>query len=112
MSPWSRERRTPDIDLGSNHELRYIGWAPDCDLNPQYDDVPDVERFCASITHLNPAGEPCEGCVTFDGPVAQRVSPKTPKWTVESWEPLTISPSVLCQCGDHGFIRDGKWVSA
>ena len=31
--------------------------------------------------------------------------------TVE-WEPLTISPSVLCQCGDHGFIRNGKWVVA
>jgi hypothetical protein len=26
---------------------------------------------------------------------------------------LTLSPSLLCmRCGDHGFIRNGKWVKA
>lgn len=39
-------------------------------------------------------------------------------WTVMagsigSFEGLTLVPSILCQhCGLHGFIRDGKWVSA
>lgn len=34
-------------------------------------------------------------------------------WTLESWEPLTVSPSLLCMgCGAHGFIREGKWVPA
>jgi hypothetical protein len=41
-------------------------------------------------------------------------------WDVVSLEPLTLSPSLLCryrwqqgpECGDHGFIREGKWVSA
>lgn len=34
-------------------------------------------------------------------------------WTVESKEPLTISPSILCgACNIHGFFREGKWVSA
>lgn len=34
-------------------------------------------------------------------------------WTLEKREPLTISPSLLCQvCGHHGFIREGKWVPA
>ena len=28
-------------------------------------------------------------------------------------EHLTLSPSLLCRtCGNHGFIRDGKWVTA
>ncbi len=28
-------------------------------------------------------------------------------------EHLTISPSLLCRtCGNHGFIRDGRWVAA
>lgn len=28
-------------------------------------------------------------------------------------EHLTISPSLLCRtCGNHGFIRDGRWVVA
>ena len=26
-----------------------------------------------------------------------------------SLEPLTLSPSVLCQCGAHGYIRNGQW---
>jgi uncharacterized protein DUF6527 len=31
-------------------------------------------------------------------------------WAVESADPLTISPSLLCTaCRVHGFIRGGKW---
>jgi hypothetical protein len=34
-------------------------------------------------------------------------------WQLVSREPLHIEPSVLCRaCGDHGWIRDGKWVEA
>lgn len=34
-------------------------------------------------------------------------------WTVESVDPLTISPSILCgSCGLHGLWRDGRWVPA
>ena len=34
-------------------------------------------------------------------------------WAVESEEPLTLSPSLLCRtCGHHGFIRGGRWVPA
>jgi hypothetical protein len=33
--------------------------------------------------------------------------------TIEGRDPLTISPSLLCEvCGWHGFVRDGKWVPA
>jgi hypothetical protein len=35
-----------------------------------------------------------------------------PTWTLESRDPMTLSPSLLCGCGHHGFIRDGKWVPA
>ena len=100
------------IDLGHDHTLSFVGWAPDRELNPQYDGIPDVEKYGASIDHKTAAGEPCSGFVTFDGEVARQVSPKSPKWTVESWEPLTLSPSVLCSCGDHGFVRSGRWEPA
>lgn len=34
-------------------------------------------------------------------------------WTVETEDPLTLSPSILCpECGHHGFIRAGRWVPA
>lgn len=39
--------------------------------------------------------------------------PDSPRWTVESTEPLTLSPSLLCRgCGNHGWIREGRWVPA
>lgn len=61
----------------------------------------------------------CGGGVTFAGHSFGTT------WDVESYEPLTISPSLLCrahvrvngeatmtECGDHGFIRNGMWVKA
>lgn len=30
---------------------------------------------------------------------------------VVSHQPLTLSPSVVCECGTHGFIRDGRWTA-
>lgn len=110
------------IDLGHGHTLRFTSWSPDRALNPQYAEVLDVERWGAIVGH--PVGPHpivataqssgyCEGAITFDGPVQRQVSePNRPMWTVESWEPLTLSPSLLCACGDHGFIRDGRWVPA
>lgn len=49
-------------------------------------------------------GETCPSWITFkpdwkDG------------WDVLSWEPLTLSPSLLCRaCGHHGFVQQGRWV--
>jgi hypothetical protein len=110
-----------DLDLGDGHTLRYTSWHPDRDLNPQHAGIPDVDRWGAIVGH--PTGPHpivadaqssgyCEGAITFDGDVQRQVDPRSPKWTVESWEPLTLSPSLLCACGDHGFIRDGRWVRA
>ncbi len=40
-------------------------------------------------------------------------SPAGSGWAVESEDPLTLSPSLLCMtCGHHGFIREGEWVPA
>ena len=34
-------------------------------------------------------------------------------WTIVQAEPLSVTPSIHClECGTHGFITDGKWVSA
>ncbi|WP_069773036.1 hypothetical protein [Streptomyces sp. LUP30] len=101
------------IDLGHDHRLQFLRWAPDRDLNPQVSDVPDVERYAAVIEHLTPEGDRCAGGVTFDSPTARKIEPGKAMWSVESWAPLTLSPSVLClRCGDHGFVRDGRWVVA
>jgi len=101
-----------DLDLGSGHWLSFTSWAPDRFCNPQYAHLPDDDRIGGIITHELPGGKMCQGSIWFDKPVVREVFPGRPVWTVHSWEPLTLSPSFLCHCGDHGFIREGKWVNA
>lgn len=98
------------LDLGHGVTLRFTVWSPDRDLNPQYDGIPDVDPWGAILAHPLPDGGICEGALAFDGPVQQRVEPDRPRWTVERLDPLTLSPSVLCDCGFHGFVREGRWV--
>ena len=100
------------LDLGHDHTLRFVGWSPDRKLNPKYADLPDVEKVGAIIAHKKPDGSWCEGSILFDSEVSRRVFANRPRWTVESWEPLTLSPSILDSCGDHGFIRESRWVPA
>lgn len=102
------------IDLGDNHSIAFACWSPDRGLNPQYDGLPDVEKYSAIVRHLKPDGSACVGAITLENEVSRKLEPQgTPMWKVESWEPLTLSPSLLCrECGDHGFIRNGKWERA
>lgn len=99
------------LDIGDGHTLRKIGWRPDRKLNPQYEGMPDIEWLGVLVDHTGVGGEPCVGLVTFDLPgVREVVGPDRPLWTVESFDPLTTTPSVLCRiCGDHGYITNGEW---
>lgn len=109
------------IDLGDGHQLRWVAWAPDRDLNPQYAGLPDVGKFAVLVRHpLRPDDDQkfcrergyCEGAVQLDGEVSRQVVNERALWQVQSWEPLTLSPSLLCHCGDHGWIREGRWHAA
>lgn len=46
--------------------------------------------------------------ISFDVPENAHV-PAEAKWQLGGLEPLTLSPSLLCPCGRHGFIRNGQW---
>jgi hypothetical protein len=68
---------------------------------------PDLAGELAGFDYWHPCGSQAEaaGYVPVAGP--------GDKWTVESVDPLTLSPSLLCRaCGHHGFIRGGRWVPA
>lgn len=71
---------------------------------------PGTEIAGIEYTHLSPKdGTACMGWVPFAG----REHGSDAGWKVESEDPLTLSPSLLCRiCGHHGFIRAGKWVPA
>lgn len=111
MNQPDSETEKVDIDLGHNHTLRFVSWRPNRELNPQFSHLPDIERCGAIVSHINTAtGDRCWSGIHFDSEMAKEVFPKDACWQVDSMEPLTLNPSLLCRvCGDHGFIRNGKW---
>lgn len=110
----AREAWNPTHDLGNGHWMSFVSWKPDRKLNPQYDGIPDVEKY--GLIYIHPCHDGkgyCCGSIAFDNEVSRTIESGRPRWKVESWEPFTISPSLLCRtCNSHGFIRDGKWVDA
>jgi hypothetical protein len=107
------------IDLGSGHSMEYFSWAPD-DLPGNRAafgfPLPNVPKAGATIYHQSKtdASQECSSGIYFDLPeLQQTLNSGKNAWQVQSWEPLTVSPSLLClRCGDHGFIREGRWVPA
>jgi hypothetical protein len=89
-------------DIGGGHEISfYVG-------------EDDEIRIGLLDRHNKPDGSRCNGpsSIPFDVPQNSHV-PDSARWQLVKAEPLTLSPSLLCQiCGDHGFIREGKWVVA
>jgi hypothetical protein len=106
------------VDIGHDHHMKGFGWYPDRELNPQFEGIDDVHEMGVTIEHPHRTlpGERCMAAVVFDTPeVRAALSKETfdrPLWQVEQADPLTVSPSILCVCGDHGYIRDGAWVPA
>jgi hypothetical protein len=101
------------LELGNDHELWFCYWGPDLSLNPDLIVISEhlPAKLSAIMKHKLPDGEWCEGVITFDLPLA-RTYFSPPYWKVECWDPLTLSPSLKCACGDHGFVQQGRWVPA
>jgi len=72
----------------------------------------DGNWFAIDEWHLTPDGKLCGGWVPFDVQ-SKYVTKASAKWTVNSYDPLDLSPSLLCtRCNHHGFIRQGQWIPA
>ena len=88
------------IDVGHGHTLTRLADADG-----------SLYGFVDEHTSLK-TGEPCSGSVCVN-PGPDDVKYNRDVWTMESEEPLSLTPSLLCTtCGEHGFVRDGKWVPA
>lgn len=112
------------VDLGDNHWLKFVRWDPDFSIEGnralwgQHENIIKAHPLCgANVIHR---------CSTETGFHSGAIHFRTPAtalwdrreadhcWEVQSWQPLTLSPSLLshCACKDHGFIREGRWVRA
>ena len=95
-----------DVDLGMDVFVRFTTY-----MREHHPDCPD--RAGGILIHRrteNPSGW-CEGAFNWWRPAADAAAGK-PTWTLHSLEPLDLTPSFLCHCGFHGFIRQGRWVPA
>lgn len=113
--PLRQPNMSTNIDLGHDHTARPYVWDPDLELNPQFGGAPgspdDVVGYIIDHPHPQTGGR-CSGSITLDTERA-RFMGEEPRWQVVSLDPLHVEPSVLCKtCGDHGFIRDGRWQPA
>lgn len=91
-----------DLDLGDGHVLQWLTFHGAEDRHTG-----------AVVYHRTTKTETgwCCGAIFWERPPGEETRPV---WTVQGQadEHLTLSPSLLCSCGDHGFIRDGKWIRA
>jgi len=89
------------IDLGDNHFATIVVFKDDT-------------HAAIEVAHKTPSGADClEFIAITDSAWSKEFKPGTiTTWELLSKDPLTLSPSLLCGCGDHGFIQNGKWVKA
>lgn len=89
------------IDLGDDHVIVLT-------------DYKGEKRVGGNVAHLTKDGCVCNQFIPFEGRAwANGFQGRITTWKVENDLPLTLSPSLLCRaCGDHGFIRNGKWERA
>jgi hypothetical protein len=104
----------PAVELGSGVTIQWTSWG-------QHERVGFIEYHtcqggsCNGEDHYGAGPGMCGGGVMFDLPGVREAFPHRALWTVQSWEPLTLSPSIACGCKGcthHGYVRDGVWVPA
>ena len=75
----------------------------------------DTEPYGCILWHRVPVKEMsatpgwCAGGVNWKA--IREWTPRT-LWELVSLDPLHVEPSIRCGCGEHGWIRNGKWVQA
>lgn len=99
--PMSGTERSFDLDLGDGHWLTWSAFH---------------EKTCGGIiTHTSEKTESglCSGAFWINDEYHKASGRTGPVWQMNGGpECPTLSPSFVCHCGDHGFIREGKWVRA
>ena len=103
LPDWAAEDQEHVIWLDDDHAVTWSSWPG------------ETEPHGGVLWHRKPDSNWCAGSWYLHQPMYK--GNPVPRenasiWTLESKEPLTLSPSFLCHCGHHGFIRNGTWVKA
>src|SRR6266853_664972 len=100
--PFPNSPKSPhDLDLGDGH---YLDWT-----------TYKGSRCGGIITHTLGKSENglCSGSFWIDERFKHDTGGHGSVWQLTGPDSSpTLSPSFLCHCGDHGWVRDGKWVRA
>lgn len=99
------------MDIGNGRTIEYFSFKPSSvtrQLNPKLDDVPDLERYGAHLTHELEDGEVCRTTFFFEE------GRKVPSDSLRQFvtpivdEPLSTTV-ILCRCGAEGRITANQW---
>lgn len=102
---WGAAIGTDRLDLGAGVTARRILYGP--------------HNIWIGLVEQHPrpdTGAACSGFILFGVPAADDyarhyLGGKDTRWEVQSWDPLSITPSVACRaCPQHGYITGGRWV--
>jgi hypothetical protein len=102
LPEWVRTKVEEIVWLDDDHAVTWIQWPGESEPHGGilWHRKPDSAwPWCCGSWYLR---QPMHNGKTFREDV--------PIWTMTSKDPLTLSPSFLCHCGHHGFIREGRWV--
>lgn len=111
------QKDSHDLDLGDGHYLdwsTYQGETCGGIISHTRTEQQKQELLQKYPDHPEWANGLCQGAFTIRGSkwhLGERLTGAS--WTLSgSYKQPTLSPSFRCHCGDHGFIREGKWVKA
>lgn len=99
------------MDIGSGRTLEYFSFKPSSvtrQLDPKLDDVPDIERYGAFLTHELDNGEVCRTSIFFEE--GRKVpSASFRQFVVTASEDPLSTGLISCRCGAEGCITENKW---
>lgn len=103
-----------DIDLTPTEGVHRVVPIVDCTVGADVVFMDDGTHLFAHVCDRRPTNPARSTRFRADAGVIRCAPALDPVGhQIISVEPLTISPSILCvDCGLHGFIRDGRWISA
>ncbi len=101
LPDWSHTPAEDVTWLDDDHALTWSQWPG------------ETEPHGGVLWHRKGDGSWCAGS-WYVRPPMHEGKPFQPVeiWILVSQAPVTLSPSFLCHCGEHGWIRDSTWVKA